>query len=179
MKKLKTVFIVLGCLALLVAVSAFLTLGAQKIAPGREGIKSKAGSSKEVAPPVPSVTPIQASPQEKGDTRQPGRDPFRALVVRQSDEPLFPVVPGKFGLRVKQLQLKGIVKSKGHYLAIMDTRQSSGTLLFRENDEVSDGRVLSITEDAVHFQERAFDPLGQPFVRDVVKKISGSGGVTP
>jgi Tfp pilus assembly protein PilP len=179
MKKRKAIFIILGCLALTALGLASLTMGAEKPGGRREGAKNKSGPPKRAAFPLASTTSVALSTDEKEDSRLPGRDPFRALVVRQSDEPLFPVVPGKHGIRVRQLQLKGIVKSEGHYLAVMDTRQSSGTLLFRENDEVSDGRVVSITEDAVLFQERSLDPLGKPLLRDVVKKISGSGGVIP
>jgi Tfp pilus assembly protein PilP len=179
MKNRKTVFILLGCLTVGVAVLATFTWGAQKAATAREGTKDKAGPTKKAAFPLPSATSVPTSPDEKRDVRVAGRDPFRALVVRQSDEPLFPLVPGKQGLLVKQLQLKGIVKSKGHFLAVMETRQSPGTLLFRENDDVADGRVMSITEDTVVFQERAVDPLGKPYVRDVVKKISDSGGIIP
>ena len=179
MKKTKTFGIQLGLLAFILVFLAFPAPGAQKSPTGREGAKKKTADTKKTAFPLPSVAQVTPSAEDKGDMRPPERDPFRALVVRQSDEPLFPVVPGKRGLRVRQLQLKGIVKAEGHYLAVMDTRQSSGTLLFRENDEVSDGRVVSITEDTVSFQERSVDPLGKPVWRDIVKKISGSGGVIP
>jgi Tfp pilus assembly protein PilP len=179
MKKMKALGIQLGRLALIGVFLATSALGAQKSLTGPEGARSKAAATKKAAFPLPSVAQVHPSAEDKGDVRLPERDPFRALVVRQSDEPLFPVVPGKRGIRVRQLQLKGIVKADGHYLAVMDTRQSTGTLLFRENDEVSDGRVVSITEDSVQFEERSVDPLGKPYWRDVVKKISGSGGVIP
>lgn len=178
MKKTRTFGIQLGLLAFILVFLASPAPGAQKSATGREGAK-KTATTKKTAFPLPSVAQVTPSAEDKGDVRLPERDPFRALVVRQSDEPLFPVVPGKRGVRVRQLQLKGIVKAEGHYLAVMDTQQSSGTLLFRENDEVSDGRVVSITEDTVSFQERSVDPLGKPVWRDIVKKISGSGGVIP
>jgi Tfp pilus assembly protein PilP len=179
MKKMKTFSIPLGLVFFVMILLASSAIGAQKSVAGREGAKDKSSPPKKAAFPLPSVTPVNTSPEGKGDIRLPERDPFRALVVRQSEEPLFPVVPGKRGVRVRQLQLKGIVKADGHYIAVMDTRQSSGTLLFRENDEVSDGRVVSITEDTVQLQERTIDPLGKPYWRDVVKKISGSGGVIP
>ncbi|MBZ5552533.1 MAG: hypothetical protein LAO21_07420 [Acidobacteriia bacterium] len=179
MRKIKTLGIQLGRLAFILVILAFPAFGAQKSVTGREDAKNKAAASKKTAFPLPSVAQAISSAEDKGEMRVPARDPFRALVVRPSDEPLFPVVPGKRGIRVRQLQLKGIVKAEGHYLAVMDTRQSTGTLLFRENDEVSDGRVVSITEDTVSFQERSVDPLGKPVWRDVIKKISGSGGVNP
>ncbi|MBZ5536054.1 MAG: hypothetical protein LAO31_08875 [Acidobacteriia bacterium] len=180
MKKMKRFCLSLGLVLFVVVLLASSAIAAQKPAAARrEGAKDKASAPRKAAFPLPSVTPVHPSPEDKGDMRLPERDPFRALVVRQSDEPLFPVVPGKRGIRVRQLQLKGIVKADGHYIAVMDTRQSSGTLLFRENDEVSDGHVVSISEDTVQFQERSIDPLGKPYWRDVVKKISGSGGVNP
>lgn len=168
-----------GCLAGAAILLSSLNYGAQKTAGGRENPKSKAVSTEPAASPL--LPPASAPPgsEEKALVRMPDRDPFRQLVVRENDEALSPAFPGKRGLRVRQLQVKGIVKAGEHYFAVIDTRQSAGALFFRENDEVSDGRIVAITEDSVLFKERLIDPLGKPYWRDVQKKISGSGGVIP
>jgi len=167
------------CLAGAAILLTCLNYGAQKTASGRENPKSNAVSTEPAASPLPPQGSAPPSTEEKALVRMPDRDPFRQLVVRESDEALSSAFPGKRGLRVRQLQVKGILRAGEHYLAVIDTRLSSGALFFRENDEVSDGRIVAITEDSVLFKERSIDPLGKPYWRDVQKKISGSGGVIP
>jgi Tfp pilus assembly protein PilP len=147
-----------------------------------EQTKAAKGDGQKVSRPqqpkwfkVPKVANVQ-SKEKNVPARSPERDPFRVLVVRQSDEPMVPTLPGKRGLQIRHLRVKGIVKTGNQYFAIVDSPPASGGIFLRINDEVSDGRVVGIKEDSVLFQERAVDQLGKPYTREVVMKISGSGG---
>lgn len=111
------------------------------------------------------------------EARIPSRDPFQTLVIRQDEDPLTPSLPGKRGLFLKQLRVKGIVRSNMEWLALVDTPQTPGVFFIKTKDEIFDGQVVAIREDAVVFQERLVDPFGKPYSREVVKRISGSEGV--
>lgn len=162
-------------LAMLLTISLFAVSKSEN---GTSSEKRAAGIRKLTAPkPSPPARKQKATGNENPQQRPAGRDPFRTLAVRGNGDLTLPVLPGKRGLRVEQLQVKGIVRTEKQYMAIVVGRQSSAALFLHKDDQLSDGRVVAINEDSVLFQERAVDPLGKPFTRDVLKRISGSGGV--
>lgn len=151
---------------------------------GREALPSKAAPSRgkkqvkvqpQIKLQVPSAEAVKKT-KPTPDVRIGDRDPFRALTVAASAEPEAPSLPGKRGLHIRTLRVKGIVSSENQWIAMVDTPQSPAALFLRRGDEVADGQVVAIRKDAVVFEERAVDPLGKPYTREVVKKISGSGG---
>ncbi len=131
----------------------------------------KAQSSKLLA--VPSVKGLKSSSMP--EARLPERDPFRQLLMLP-DSSKEPVLPGKRGLKIKELQVKGIVKSENRWIALVQGPQSPAALFLHDNDELADGVVKAIQSDSVVFEEHGKDPLGKPFTREVVKRISGFGG---
>lgn len=104
------------------------------------------------------------------------RDPFRSLLMRPEDAAGGqPLPPGKRGLVITQLSVDGIVIMPDEKIAVVNMRGRNRAYFLRERDEVFNGYVARITEDAVVFKERATDAFGQTFEREVIKTLSGSG----
>lgn len=104
------------------------------------------------------------------------RDPFRPLVSasgRGEEEMSLP--PGKRGLVIARLTINGIVAMGDGNIGVVTMRGRNRAYFLREGDEVYQGRVVRITEDAITFHETATDAFGGKFEREVVKQISGSG----
>lgn len=105
------------------------------------------------------------------------RDPFRPLVSAggrgEGDETSLP--PGKRGLVIARLTINGIVAMGDGNIGVVTMRGRNRAYFLREGDEVYQGRVVRITEDAITFHETATDAFGGRFEREVVKQISGSG----
>lgn len=125
-----------------------------------------------------SKTVVKQPPQQNPPAIPLSRDPFRTLVIRRSDESQYPTLPGKQGLVIDQMQIRGVVKAGGQTFAVVGTPQSSAAIFLRKDDEVFNGSVLAVDESSVLFRERMVDPLGKPYTRDVLKKLSGSTGVS-
>jgi hypothetical protein len=167
-----------GCLVSLIFSASMLLFAAQKAesaaAGTRKNIKSRpAAVLKEKTAPVAEVSPI-----DKEKARLPGRDPFRTLAVHKSkEETAAPVLPGKAGLRIGKLEIRGIVLKAEDAWAVVESPPSVGALFLKVNDRLFDGRVLSINKNSVTFEERTVDPNGRPLTRSIQKRIAGIGGV--
>ncbi len=143
------------------------------VAPRRTGKKTESKMSRLLR--VPAVVPLKSG-AAKEEARPVGRDPFQPLIIRSSERAEGPSLPGKRGLRIRTLRLQGIIRSGSQWTAMVNGPGVSGAIFLHVHDEVADGKVVAITRDSVVFAERATDPLGKPIDRDVVKKLSGSGG---
>jgi len=99
-----------------------------------------------------------------------GRDPFLSPVVSQTNSGSGCNV-GKRCLTIDQIALKGIVRSEGGMIAVVENSMEKAYFL-RENDPVFNGYVLKITGDSIVFKENMQDRLGKPFTREVTKKIT-------
>ncbi|MGH9805563.1 MAG: hypothetical protein ACRD4D_10365 [Candidatus Acidiferrales bacterium] len=117
--------------------------------------------------------------EEKKDTARKLtnlRDPFRSLSARPEGGTGGEVLPpGVRGLVITQLSVDGIVIMPNEKIAVVNMRGRNRAYFLRERDEVYNGYVARITEDAVIFREKATDAFGQTFEREVTKTISGSG----
>ena len=153
---------------------------AQKnVAVAVEAPKKPAVAKKEViAAPVPETKPLDAA-IGGGDSKQPKpedkkwamngkRDPFFSPVVQQQGGSNCST--GKKCLEIGQINLRGVVKSDGGFIAVVTNNMNKAYFL-RENDPVFNGYVVKITGDSVVFQETVQDKLGKPFTREVVKRI--------
>ena len=109
-----------------------------------------------------------AKAEEKKWAMTGKRDPFFSPVVAQNGGS--GCSTGKKCLEIGQINLRGIVKSGGGFIAVV-TNSLDKAYFLRENDPVFNGYVVRITGDSVVFQETIQDKLGKPFVREVVKKI--------
>jgi len=104
------------------------------------------------------------------------RDPFRSLVAKPDESGSGqPLPPGKRGLVITNLSVDGIIIMSTEKIAVVNMRGRNRAYFLRERDEVYNGYVVRITEDAVTFRERATDAFGQTFEREVTKTITGSG----
>lgn len=104
------------------------------------------------------------------------RDPFRSLIDRTEAAGAGEALPpGKRGLVITHLSVDGIVILPNEKIAVVNMRGRNRAYFLRERDEVYNGYVTRITEDAVTFRERATDAFGQTFEREVTKTITGSG----
>lgn len=96
------------------------------------------------------------------------RDPFFSPVVQQPAGS--GCSTGKKCLEIRQINLRGVVKSENGFIAVV-TNSLNKAYFLRENDPVFNGYVVKITGDAVVFQETVQDKLGKPLTREVVKRI--------
>ncbi len=109
-----------------------------------------------------------------------GRDPFKPPeppVRRQAED--FPVTgplpPGVRGLIIHTLRLEGTVRKHATRTMIAVVTNATNIAYFlHENQEVYDGRVDRITENAVYFKQKYYDAEGALRFRDVVLRL-GSG----
>lgn len=151
---------------------AVSTASAAKAKPGKS---AKASQAKKGA--VEKAKPTTEEPEEKSIAFMGRRDPFRALVVRASDEPPSSLPPGKKGLQVNRLQLKGIVKGMDGYYAVVQSATNPAAIFLREKDALHDGEVLKIYDDRIIFKHFGTDQLGKPFEEEITRRLPTGGGL--
>ena len=137
-------------------------------------VTSPAPDKKEVAAPVTAATVVPGYRYEaKGR-----RDPFRNLDLESTVQTMAaPALrpPGLRGQLVSEINLVGIVKSKGAFTA-MATGFRGKTLFIHENDTLYDGKVMQIRNDAVVFSQNLTDNQGRKLTQQVVKKLYSTRG---
>jgi hypothetical protein len=125
---------------------------------------------------TPAPAPAPATPQpEKTDPYfyNPAgrRDPFVSLVSRGTDLIATNKRPeGLAGLRIGEIAVRGIVRTQGTYVAMVQGPDKK-THLVHPNDRVLDGVVKSITADAVVFLQDVNDPLTLVKQREVRRSM--------
>jgi Tfp pilus assembly protein PilP len=166
---------------------------APKPAPAAPVTAAKAVASKPAAVTIPAAKPVVAAaptkiaadekpavaqaveapkppkPEEKKWAMNGKRDPFFSPVVQQPTGS--GCSTGKKCLEIGQINLRGVVKSEGGFIAVV-TNSLNKAYFLHENDPVFNGYVVRITGDSVVFQETVPDKLGKPFTREVVKRIT-------
>ncbi len=102
------------------------------------------------------------------------RDPFLSLLARGVETlPAGDRPSGLSGLTINEAALRGIVRSRGVYVAIVQS-PNDRTFLVREGDRLFDGSVRTITADAVIFMQVVNDPLSLVSEREVRKPLRPS-----
>jgi Tfp pilus assembly protein PilP len=114
-------------------------------------------------------TPKTPKPEEKKWSMTGKRDPFFSPVVQQPTGS--GCSTGKKCLEIGQINLRGVVKSEGGFIAVV-TNTLNKAYFLHANDPVFNGYVVRITGDSVVFEETVQDKLGKPFTREIVKKIT-------
>jgi hypothetical protein len=134
----------------------------------------KPGTNQPAANPNQTAAAGGASPAAPPYTYDPNgrRDPFVSLLFRGGDpHPTGATRPsGLPGQLVGELNLKGILKSKAGYIAILQGSDNK-TYIGRPGDRVMDGSIKSIVPDAVVFSQDVNDPLSLVKQREVRKAI--------
>ena len=133
---------------------------------GQPNAPAPAGTQPAAATPPPAPS---ASYSYEPSGR---RDPFVSLLLRGSDMHGTGATrpPGLPGQLVGELNLKGILKSKEGYVAILQGSDNK-TYIGRAGDRVMDGNIKSIGQDAVVFSQDVNDPLSLVKQREVRKAI--------
>lgn len=125
---------------------------------------------------APAAAAAQAGAPTQAARRSSGgrRDPFRPL-VQEAPTAAAPVrlPPGKPGLIIGQLTVQGLVRNlDGKWIAVVDNKTNRSYFLY-ERDELYNGVVTSVSEEAITFEERSLDAAGRTRTREVVKRVGG------
>ena len=106
------------------------------------------------------------------------RDPFRSLLAKKNrPDTLGPRPPGKRGLLIDDLSLKGVFVTPQGAIAQVQASDSTTSYLLRTGDKLYDGEVLAIRFQKDDIAEIVFNQgvndasSVRPF-REVVKKIA-------
>ncbi len=107
----------------------------------------------------------------KTQAKTPGkRDPFLSP-IREGGVLGPACTTGKKCLAINTIVLRGIVKSQGGMIAVVESSTRRLSYFLRENDPVFNGYVVKITGDTVVFRENVMDKMGKQGTRDVVMKV--------
>ncbi|MDP6373991.1 MAG: pilus assembly protein PilP [Vicinamibacterales bacterium] len=138
------------------------------------------------APGAEQTPPAAAAAAQAGDEVEPGvepggevysydaggrRDPFVSLLARGVEAlPIGDRPEGLGGLTINEVALRGIVRSRGAFVAIVQS-PNDRTYMVREGDRLFDGTIRTITEDAIIFMQVVNDPLSLVTEREVIKPL--------
>ena len=136
--------------------------------PAASALAKPAADAKAVATPSADASKAPKQPEAKKWAMTGKRDPFFSPVVQQPSGS--GCSTGKKCLEIRQINLRGVVKSETGFIAVV-TNSLNKAYFLRENDPVFNGYVVKITGDAVVFLETVQDKLGKPLTREVVKRI--------
>lgn len=125
-------------------------------------------------PPAAEAPP--AAPPAAAYTYDPAgrRDPFVSLLGRGDDSRSPGSRPsGIPGLLINEINLRGIVKDRTGFLAMIQGSDSK-TYVIRAGDRLLDGSVKSVLVDAVVFSQNVNDPLSLIKQREIRKPLRSS-----
>lgn len=128
------------------------------------------------APPPPATTTaaVTATQQAPAYSYNPDgrRDPFVSLLRRGIDAGQSQGKPaeGIAGMLVNDLVLRGVIQSRGQFVALVQGPDSR-TFLARANDRLADGVIRAITADTIVLTQDVNDPLSPTRQREVRKPL--------
>lgn len=124
-------------------------------------------------PPASGPAPYSYDPQGR-------RDPFVSLLARGADpKSATNRPPGLPGLLINEITVKGIVRDRSGFIAMIQGPAQNKTFIVREGEKLMDGTVKAITADGVVFSQDVNDPLSlvkQKEVRKTVRSTDGGRG---
>ncbi len=123
--------------------------------------------------PAQPTPPVEQAPPEQYTYNPDGRrDPFVSLLNRGSDlkTPTGKRPDGLPGLLISEVAVKGIVRDRGSFVAIVQAPDNK-TYVLRPNDKLFDGVVKAVTGEAVVFMQEVNDPLSLVKQREVRKPL--------
>jgi Tfp pilus assembly protein PilP len=130
------------------------------MAPAKAKAKPAATGVKKAA--MPTTATAKAAPAK--------RDPFISP-IREQGATGPACTTGKKCLAINSIVLRGIVKSQGGMIAVVESSGRRISYFLRENDPVFNGYVVKITGDTVVFRENVMDRVGKQGTRDIVMKV--------
>ncbi len=99
------------------------------------------------------------------------RDPFWDLLKRNSNKLKKKRKEGLAGLDIDQLELEGIIKKKGKFVALLKGPDGKPYLV-KEGDSVYDGEIMKIESHMVKFKKILTIALGGTKVKTIVKRLN-------
>ena len=128
------------------------------------------------APPAPAPANAPAArPEDRAAYDASGRrDPFVSLMSRgETTLPVGGRPVGTKGLLIGELSLRGILRTHGALLAIVQAPDNK-TYTVHPGDSLFDGTVKVVATDAVIFLQRVDDPLSPVKQREIRKTLRTS-----
>ena len=98
------------------------------------------------------------------------RDPFLALDHASDPRTGAGKITGLAGLMINEATVKGVVKSRGRMLAMVQAPDNK-TYIVRASDRLLDGEVRAVTAEAVVFVQNVNDPLSPVRQREIRKPL--------
>jgi Tfp pilus assembly protein PilP len=171
-----TIFTVRTCAAIAGMLLASAVVLAQTPASAPAG---KSAPATAAAPNAPAAT-TGAQPDAQGPAPEPytynpegRRDPFVSLIARGVEAPTGVKSAGLAGITTAELIVKGVLNSKGAYLALV-AGPDGKTYTAHVNDRLVDGTIRSITPQGLVVVQEVNDPLSLIKQREVRKGLRAS-----
>jgi Tfp pilus assembly protein PilP len=98
------------------------------------------------------------------------RDPFMALDHASDPRATAGKTNGLAGLTINEATVKGVVKSRGRMLAMVQAPDNK-TYIVKATDRLLDGEVRAVTAEAVVFVQNVNDPLSPVRQREIRKPL--------
>lgn len=165
---------------LLAAVIALLLPAGGGTAPA-SGRMAAAGLTAQASAGGTAVSAGVKQPPPAPPTAEPAgpfagkRDPFQLPPPpdeRKEDRSTEPLPPGKRGLVIGQLKLKGIVHQiADNTMIAVVTNRANRAYFLRVHDEVYNGVVSRITAGSIHFKENQVERGGRIGTREIVLRL--------
>ena len=132
------------------------------------------------AKPLVAGQPAQPAPGAAAPAPEPytynpegRRDPFVSLIARGVEAPAGVKSAGLAGITTAELVVKGVLTSKGSYIALVSGPDGK-TYTAHVNDRLVDGTIRSITPQGLVVVQEVNDPLSLIKQREVRKGLRAS-----
>jgi type IV pilus assembly protein PilP len=162
-------------MAMLLASAVVLAQGAPP-QPGKPALPGAAATTPASAGQPPQPAPAAAgAPAPEPYTYNPDgrRDPFVSLIARGIEAPAGVKSTGLGGITTAELVVKGVLNSKGSYIALV-AGPDGKTYTAHVNDRLVDGTIRSITPQGLVVVQEVNDPLSLIKQREVRKGLRAS-----
>jgi type IV pilus assembly protein PilP len=150
------------------ALGATLAMTAVVVIPSN--LRAQQGAAGPAAAPAPA--PAAAPRTGSGYTYDASgrRDPFLSLDHASDPRANTGKVNGLAGLMINEATVKGVVKSRGRMLAMVQAPDNK-TYIVKASDRLLDGEVRAVTAEAVVFVQNVNDPLSPVRQREIRKPL--------
>ena len=149
------------------ALGATLAMTAVVVIPSN--LRAQQGAAGPAAAPAPAAAPRTGSGYTYDASGR--RDPF--LSLDHASDPRANTggkMAGLAGLMINEATVKGVVKSRGRMLAMVQAPDNK-TYIVKASDRLLDGEVRAVTAEAVVFVQNVNDPLSPVRQREIRKPL--------
>jgi Tfp pilus assembly protein PilP len=135
-------------------------------------IRAQQAPDASVTAPAPAAGPVRPVRGGAGYVYDASgrRDPFSPLDKASDPRANGGKLNGLAGLMINEATVKGVVKSKGRMLAMVQAPDNK-TYIVRASDRLLDGEVRAVTAEAVVFVQNVNDPLSPVRQREIRKPL--------